>query len=209
MYTGLAILLLVSGLWIVRELAIGVRTFFRRTDLRFQRETEATQRHFAVARNKLMRSAVEGKIDVNSSVFKIFYAVNTALMRRPDQYEEISQALGALIILEEDEGGAKVLRSEIEELDSEALDAVEATGDAIGHLVVDYSFILRNFYRLLKRSNPELTQKKLLSELRQASFRRKKADLEKKIDRAQRDVYKLVSQGNRKGGRTLPPVAAA
>jgi len=205
---GLSVLLLAALLWILRELIVGTQTWWRRFDTRYRKRVEETQRHFAEARNQLMEAAIGGNIDVDSEAFKLFYGINTAFMRRPDQYEEISKALTTISVLDEDPESAEAMRVEVEDLSPEALDALRRTGDALGHLVIDYSFLLKNAYRLMKRSNPDLTYRELLVELSKEASPKKKADLEDKIERAQDDIYNLLPS-NRAHGRSKFPAHTA
>lgn len=201
---GWSLLVLVAILYAVGECLVAVYTWWRTLDIRFRRSAEETQRHFAQARNQLMESAVTGELSVDSPVFKLFYAINTALMRRPDQYEEISKAIAPVLVLEKTPGNAEAFRNEMQKLSPEALNAVRATADALGHLVVDYSFLLRNAFRLFRHSNPDLTQMEWIVELRDAASPRRKSDLEDQIDRAQKDIYRLMPERHRP---SMPPHA--
>ena len=55
--------------------------------------TERTRARWAKARNLLMQLVAEGKLDVRSQTFRRLYHLQTFVLRRPDEYKEISSEL--------------------------------------------------------------------------------------------------------------------
>lgn len=208
---GLSVLLLVVGLWALKELIVAFIAWRKTHSIEQERRVEVTQRHFAEARNALMRAALDGEIDVDSYTFKLFYFLNTALMRRPDQYDEISDALAKVLIL--DDSSTEIsneVRKEASDLSQEAAEAIKKTGDAMGYLVIDYSFLLRNAFRLLKKSRPEVSRWRMIREVAESARPDKKSDMEEKVERAQKNIYDLIPtsslSGKSKWGSPHPAV---
>jgi len=80
---SLAVYLFISG-WLDRRLA-------RRLELAAQ--TERTRGVWAQAREALFALVRDGKLDIRSETFRVFYGLQTFIMRRPDAYEEFSRKL--------------------------------------------------------------------------------------------------------------------
>src|SRR5258705_8526855 len=79
--------------WILRELIVGLFVWRSRRKIRQAIRKERTQSQFAQARNEVMRLAQTSRINMNSETFGFLYRINTFVMRRPDQYREISSWL--------------------------------------------------------------------------------------------------------------------
>jgi hypothetical protein len=191
--TGLSVLLLLVGLWVLKELIVALVTWKKTRSVTQKRRVEVTQRHFAEARNALMRAALDGEIDVDSYIFKLFYFLNTAFMRRPDQYVDISDALAKVLILDDSDAEiSSEVKKEASTLSQEAAEAIKKTGDAMGYLVIDYSFLLRNAFRIVKNSRPGLSRWRMMKELAESAGPSKKSEMEEKVERAQKNIYDLV-----------------
>lgn len=111
---------------------------------------ERIRQHFASARRTLMELAISGEIDVDSITFKSFYSLQTFIMRRPDQYREISQLLLELVATdnsEEDSDRVKRLTKESELWSDKTKDLAHFTAAGLDLIVAEYSWL----YRLLSR----------------------------------------------------------
>lgn len=152
----LATITLLASLWCLREVVVGLLARGRSKRLRHVRRREMTQRHFAEARNELMKLAVAGKIDVNSATFKRLYFLNTAIMRRPESYQEIGAALRSAILNSAEGKGTDALRRESEGWSDEVKVAIAKTERALSNLMVIYSRLWRLMYRFRHQVLPSL-----------------------------------------------------
>lgn len=148
---------LVVVLWTGKELIIGIWAWVDYRKLKHTRNTERTRRQFAEARNELMRAAIEKQVDFNSMSFQYFYRLNTAFMRRPDQYREIMAAIAHSVLNPQDSKTGEEVITESSNWSPEFKRIVKTTADAMGYLLLDYSLFLRIAFRLEKRFNPEST----------------------------------------------------
>lgn len=101
MAVGLIILFVIS--WFVADTGYGVYSYFsaHRRKLRHLARAERTRAYFGEARNFLMSLARQNKIDVNSATFTMFYQLHTFILRWPDRYKEISDALAETVTTEQ------------------------------------------------------------------------------------------------------------
>lgn len=153
--TAISILALIFVLWAIREVVIGVLAWLDSRKIRHERNSERTRRQFAEARNRLVKLAVDRRVDVNSASFKYFYQINTAFMRRPDQYREISAAVAySFLKPDSDSPSDEELLREAKDWSPEFKKVVRATADAMGYLLLDYSFFLRLMFRMEKKHDP-------------------------------------------------------
>ena len=136
----ISILILLIMIWAVSEFVFGSYIWWKRRTIKHTIRVERTRHHFAEARTKLLKMVRESKIDANSETFKTIYHINTYVMRRPDQYPEISRKVLRAILLSKKEGS---LTSEAQDWDQETKEVVRETANALGLIVVDYSRILR------------------------------------------------------------------
>jgi len=193
--TALTLLVLIGLLWTVKELTLGTIFWYQRRKIRHNLRVEITESHFAIARNELMRLALEGEIDVNSVSFKRFYFLNTTLMRRPDQYPQFSHAITGMFLSNHSAEPDEELRRESLSWSPAFKQVVKATANALDYIVIDYSWIVRLMFRLEKRRNPNSTPHHMLSRL--AVRMEKKESTISEIRRTQRVMYAMASEGVR------------
>lgn len=146
--TGYHLLILILMGWALREVVLGIVVFRQRKSIRHKWRVECTQRQFAEARNKLMEAALAGELDSNSATFQFFYWLNTRMMRRPDEYEQISALLRETVLSWTRGSNESDLARETRDWSDSTRGAVTLTAFAIHMLVIDYSLMLRSFMRL-------------------------------------------------------------
>lgn len=158
-------LTVVALLWVAREILVGLNSIRMRKKYEYLRRLEQTQGRFAVVRNELMRFAVEGEADAKSATFREIYQLNTAFMRRPDEYKEMSAALRRFVMSSEMPSGGSAISREMSHIDPGTKEAARMTSEALSHIVVDYSFVLRSAYDHIRKSDPSFTKHRLVSDL--------------------------------------------
>lgn len=109
---------------------------------------EVTQRRFAEARKSLLDSVVKGELDPHSATFRRLYYLNTVVMRRPDQYDEISRVMKTFIAGGKKGEMPKSIKAESKNWTPGVKMAIVATSDAMKQLVLNYSWVLRYLLRL-------------------------------------------------------------
>jgi len=65
---------------------------------RAEARREMARRHWAESRNLLVDLARSGQLSLHSNTFRSFYAVQTAVLRRPDEYTELSKAIAGVFL---------------------------------------------------------------------------------------------------------------
>ncbi|MFA7327814.1 MAG: hypothetical protein WC121_14190 [Candidatus Kapaibacterium sp.] len=116
---------------------------------------------FASARNNLLKLVYENKIDPNSVFFKSVYHMNTAFMRRPEQYLQISKEL--LSSFGTQNNNPNVEKSSILvdfDKNSENYEAVLRVYaefmNAVSHIAIEYSLPLRILMKISIGKDDEL-----------------------------------------------------
>ncbi len=145
---GFTLLLSVIILWCLVELGLGARSWAMERRYAHEFRVEKTTQKFASARNKLMDLARTGKIDIESETFRTFYFLTTFVMRRPDQYREISEALMQAIIRKDSSPAHNPLQDESRSWTPDVKHLVREISGAFGSLLVDYSPLFRVLLRL-------------------------------------------------------------
>ena len=156
-------LIAIMTLWAVREIVVGLFVWLSRRRVRQSLRVERTQSQFADARNELMRLVHNGNIDTHSVTFGFFYSINTLIMRRPDEYREISAALRATFLNPSTSERNNALQEESKHWTKEIKNAVQLTAKAMDYIILEYSWPLRCLYRIRKRTDPTLTPRRWLS----------------------------------------------
>lgn len=179
-------------LWAGIEVILGSMIFIQRYKLRKQFRIEKAQSYFAKSRNKLMELTIKQKININSITFEYFYLFNTALMRRPDEYPQISLKILSTLFAD-DSSKDSLIHQESKDWTPEVREMVRMTADALGNLAIDYSFILRNIYGLEKRYNPDFTPLTMFLQMRAIiESQRRKKEVSLEIKQAQKELYNLA-----------------
>ena len=144
-------------LWTLREVIVGSLVWRRRRRIRQSIRVECTQRHFAEARNEIMRLARTGKVDMNSVTFGSLYSINTMIMRRPDQYQEISTWLMAMFLNPDRPERNELLVEESRHWTGEIKEVVRLTAAAMDYIILEYSRLFRILYWIERQGNPGAT----------------------------------------------------
>lgn len=112
--------------------------------LKHQLRAMSASAHFAKSRHDLFLAAMEGHVDSSSRHFKAIYGLNTFVMRRPSQHNEIAMAmLTALAEFEPRE-------EEHEGLEPAIMQAARSTGDGITQLILNHSRVIRVLERVMQ-----------------------------------------------------------
>jgi hypothetical protein len=152
-------------IWIGRELIVGLYIWRGRRRFRNELRVEQAQCQFAIARNKLMSLAVNKEIDVNTRSFKSFYRVNTAFMRRPDQYREIAAMLVHMFLNIHDSSSGEELLAESKNWSPAFREVVRNTADAMETLILNYSLLVRKMFWLEKKLDANSTPSRMLKRI--------------------------------------------
>lgn len=147
-------------------------------------KAERTKAYFAEARNTMLQFASEGKIDPHTSFFKRMYQLNTRVMRSPDSYQEISNAL-LTATLNSKGNNAPVVYSQEEKKIS------KLTADALGHIMIEYSLLMRIFFRVLKATDKRITKSDLfVFWMKLNPGDKKSAELSKNLNKVKYDLLR-------------------
>jgi len=177
-------------LCIGRNLVLGTLAWKDRIKAKQIRNKERTRRQFSEARNSLVELAIARDIDIRSMSFRFFYHINTAFIRRPDQYRAISKLLVSLFLNQHDSSSGEELLAESKSWSPAVKSVVRATADALGYVVIDYSATLRFMFRLEKRLDPKSTPFHMLSNVRQSMIKRQESIAE--IAEAREAMYQMA-----------------
>lgn len=123
-------LVLAAGLFCLSQLTIAVWTGSQARRLRLMAKHERLRGQFAVARNKLIWLAVEGKLPHQSQTFQRLYIVQTRMMRGFDAYPTVSEAFWSNLL----DGNLKAdgaLARESANWSEDTRAVVERTADAL------------------------------------------------------------------------------
>lgn len=189
--SAITFIVIVGILWAVRELVVGIVVRRSRRKYRHEYRVERTQSHFAAARNELMRLAVAGEVDVNSRSFQRFYYVNTAIMRRPDQYAEISHAMVTAVLTRQGEPDEQLSR-ESKNWSPAFREVVKATAHAMDYIILDYSRLVRFMFRLEKIKDPESNPHRMLTGIAKMIENEEKERTLAQIRRTQSVMYTMA-----------------
>ena len=142
------IIILALLLIFLREVVIILLAWRKIVTLEEKQRIECTTRRFAKARAHLMDLAVQGIISTDSYTFQSLYTINTFVMRRPDQYAEISALLFRVILTGENSKDPDPLTQESVTWTPEIKAVMRETAEAIGIIILDHSFLLKWVLRL-------------------------------------------------------------
>ena len=187
---AISVLVLLALALIVRNLILGIWAFVDHRRIKHSRNKERTRRQFAESRNALVELAMAREVDVKSRSFQLFYHINTAFMRRPDQYREISGLLVRLFLDHHNSSPAEELLAESKNWSPGFKAVVRSTADALGYVVLDYSWFIRLMFRLEKLFDSNSTPFRMLSEFRTSIEEKEKPIIE--ISQSRRAMYQMA-----------------
>jgi hypothetical protein len=147
--TAFNLIIFVMLLWALRNLILGFLSWRKSRIWRKIEHKEVTQRFFAEARNDLMGLILREEISPNSVTFRFFYYFDTFVMRRPNDYNQIS-ALLRYSLVSDDNSNSGIIESLIKEKKTwtpSVKQMVSKQSKALNHLMVSHSFVLRNIYK--------------------------------------------------------------
>jgi len=150
-----AYLLPIGCLWLISQLILTYKTNKDRKKIQHNIRVEKTRKYFAELRLRLLKILADGKLDQKSVTFRFHYSLFTMIMRRPDQYKEISNSLYTAFTSDNTdqevsgEIGLK-LQSEQSQWSDEVKILIVDTIKGLALLVIDYSSKLRLLNTLIK-----------------------------------------------------------
>jgi hypothetical protein len=104
---------------------------------------ERTRAHFAQARNDLIGLVCQGKLDPNSRTFRLFYGIQTFILRRPDHYDLIGEMLWQQFVSPAGSSQPSRLAEEPGTWSDDIKGIVMRTAQGFELLMTDYSVIRR------------------------------------------------------------------
>ncbi len=185
----ITILGFLAFLLIIKEAAIGFMAWRRFRAARYARRCEVTQRHFGEARNVLMRAVVAGDLSPDTYLFRVLYFINTAFIRRPDEYPALSAQIRNITTWESTTGLGDKMAQEAGAISIQGKRAIEATVQALDHIVIDYSFLWRSISRVLRRSDPHFSIMVFMMMIRET---KKKEQYKADIQETKRQLHRLA-----------------
>lgn len=147
---GINLIIFILFLLVLRNFILGTLSW-RKSNTRLKSEqTEVTQRFFAEARNDLMNLVQRSELMTRSTTFQFFYYLDTFVMRRPNDYKQISMILVSSLVFDENSNSGIVedLMRERKNWSKNVKKMISKQSMALNHLLVSHSFILRNCYRV-------------------------------------------------------------
>lgn len=148
-------------------------------------KAEQTKSYFAIARNEMMRMALENKIDANTDMFKMVYGLNTVIMKRPDEYPAISRELTSLVL-----NINQISSKANHKFTQDERRILKFTADALSHIIIEYSSFLKFMFKAKKITNRGLSKTGFLGFLIQVGIKeRQKMEVIKEIKVAKAELY--------------------
>ena len=154
-------------------------------------KAEHTKSFFAKARNEMMCLAIEKKVDTNTDFFRRMYHLNTIIMRNPDEYADISRELTTTLL--------NIRSTKKQILTDEEKKISYLTAEALGHIVINYSVVMRLLFALTKRAQSKMNHAKFISFLAHMARLDHKIKAEREIKKTQSELYRISN------GRQLSP----
>lgn len=138
------------------DIYIVYRAVRRIRELRRETASERVRSGFAEARIRLMRLVISAELDSRSETFQALYHIQTALLRRPDEYHRIVPIILKSIAKDANKGGP--LWEEAKAWTPEVSANVGQTLEAIHNLFTQYSFTYRQALKVLgvAAANPKV-----------------------------------------------------
>lgn len=189
--TTVAAIVFVAIVWMFREAIVGYFSLKDSRASRHLKRVEQTREYFACIRHRLLDLAFEGKVSPESETFRFLYQLLTTIMRRPDQYEVISQVLLSELVGHAKGDAKKQDTSFAAERDSwtPELKALFAEiSEGLMMVIVEFSGILRAFYRWANRDQKQTHLEFILQSL--ALVRKRIEEEKKKTSKEFRVIYK-------------------
>jgi hypothetical protein len=144
------LLVLVSMLVVVTQLALGVWLIARARYYRGLARTERIRLQIGDARCRLVNAAARGELSPASATFQQLYLTQTTLMRGTDIYPAISAAYWTKVLRFE-KRGTSALSREAKHWTPEVRDVASQTADALRHIWIFY-MPCGAFLRLMKHT---------------------------------------------------------
>ena len=140
---NIEILIVLFFIYGLTQFILGFYISKKRAKLKGYIRDEKTRTHFAEVRNDLMKMVRENEIDVNGPIFKDIYLTTSFIMRRPDQYKDISNAITITLFK-----SVKEIKFQEKELafiqnNNDIKNILKRYSEGCSLLILNYSFIRR------------------------------------------------------------------
>lgn len=133
----------VALLWALREIIVGCWVWKQRRAYRHLYRVEVTQQFFGSARESLIDLVRRGEVEDKSATFQILYFVDTFILRRPEEYSQISNALQTALLGTTERSASLKLQDESKNWSPIVRETVTEHASAIDNLVISHSRFLR------------------------------------------------------------------
>lgn len=115
---------------------------------------EKTREYFSSIRESLLQLMRDETVHPDHHLFQVIYSVSTMIMRRPDQYSELSDYLVVSFINTKVDQKRSIKK---EQIPNELKSLLFKTADGLYRVIIEYSFVLRILFHVsntLKRITP-------------------------------------------------------
>lgn len=135
-----------SLIWIIREILFIAINRKKRKDAEHLIRVERTREYYARLRTRLLNLVIIGQIHPDSIIFQFLYKSYTTVLRRPEQYIEISKELLLLSVVFHNKNHSVSKNDETTITHKEIKELLHDTSEGIMMLIVEYSPLLRFLY---------------------------------------------------------------
>ena len=142
--TTITILAVTLLLFAAKDIAISIYINRCRRVLQHKIKVETTRAYLANLRIDLLNLVTTGQLDPNSDTFQMLYLVHTFILRRPDQYRELSKLFANTILSDKTPISISSLSRESKTWTPEVSDVVKRTARGL-QLVIIYFSPLQTF----------------------------------------------------------------
>jgi hypothetical protein len=190
--TGFELLILIMVSYALKDFVLGIASFRRSQKYHHLLIVEQTQAQFATVRQRLMHLATEKKIDANSQTFKVIYHLCTSIMRRPEQYPQISAVMREVLSSLNITQSHNPIYFESRSWSEETVDLIKELSKALGFFMIDYSRFWKIVFKVLNFFRPNLTPVEIFSAMAITKSDKEKVAMMKDAEETRREFIRLV-----------------
>jgi hypothetical protein len=159
-FSSISLILICLTAYSVGLFTVTFRVQRTRKRLNQQITAEKTRSYFADLRLRLQKLVSDRILSADSATFRIYYGLFTTIMRRPDQYDKIANAIFLALIKydgSEKNPFMKLLEQEKETWSDDIKKLLTDTGTGLSLLIIDHSVPLRLLRHIWDKTNQEVT----------------------------------------------------
>ncbi len=190
--TGFELLIFIILTYALKDFALGIVSFRRNQKYQHLLIVEQTQAQFATVRQRLLRLVTEKKIDADSQTFKMIYHLCTVIMRRPEQYPQISAVMREVLSSLNTTQSHNPIYVESRSWSEEVIDVIEELNKSLGFFMIDYSYFWKILFRILKFVRPSLTPVEIFSAIALTKSDKEKVTMMKDAEETRHEFSRLV-----------------